>query len=140
LLGIFSDAKYQAKQEEIKLSKLRAELEESLKSFAEIPQLTYHTTAVSSLTGVSARSAKGVGKELPLRSRHHTANSRKDLQMFLGEARVMHKMNHPNCVRMYGVSYSQTEQSFVIEWLNGGDLADCIEKQPCPPMHKRISL
>jgi hypothetical protein len=56
------------------------------------------------------------------------------------EARLMHSVNHPNCVRLYGVCSTVNAASLVMEWSGGGDLSSLLKQVPPPPMHRRISL
>jgi serine/threonine protein kinase len=66
--------------------------------------------------------------------------SEEDRQNFDREARLMHSVNHPSCVRLYGLSSATNSASLVIEWMDGGDLSIFLKQLPPPPMHRRISL
>ncbi len=62
-----------------------------------------------------------------------------DSIMFEKESRMMHRIWHPNCVRMYGVCVLP-RQSIVMEWMGGGDLLQFILQRPIAPLHRRMSL
>jgi serine/threonine protein kinase len=59
---------------------------------------------------------------------------------FRQEAEAMHKFQHPNIVRLYGVVSDDLENSLVMEWMNKGHLRQFLDSDPPPPMHKRITL
>jgi hypothetical protein len=59
--------------------------------------------------------------------------SEEDRQNFNREARLMHSVNHPNCVRLYGVSSTNNAASLVMEWMGGGDLSNFLKQAPPPP-------
>jgi len=66
--------------------------------------------------------------------------SQVDRDDFNREAKLMHAINHPNCVRLYGVCSTETKQSLVMEWMDGHDLSRLLKQEPPPPMHRRVSL
>ena len=62
-----------------------------------------------------------------------------DLSKLFQEARMMHTIQHPNCVRLYGVC-SAPAPALVTEWMGGGDLAQFVLQRPMPKLHRRLSL
>jgi serine/threonine protein kinase len=69
-----------------------------------------------------------------------TMKSRVFFADFTEEAKSMHKFQHPNIVRLYGVVSDGVENSLVMEWMNNGHLRQFLDSDPPPPMHKRITL
>jgi serine/threonine protein kinase len=63
-----------------------------------------------------------------------------DRDNFNCEVKLMHAINHPNCVRLYGVCSTDTKTSLVMEWMDGHDLSRLLSQTPPPPMHRRVSL
>ncbi len=61
-----------------------------------------------------------------------------DVHKFQQEARMMHSIQHPNCVRLYGVCSAPPQ--LVMEWMGGGDLAQFLQHRPQPKIHRRLSL
>ncbi len=108
----------------------------------EIPttDITYDGT-FKPLRGGFSEVRKGYWKGIDVAVKTFKKFSNRDFEPFLSDAKVMHRINHPNCLRMYGVSHDDTDQSFVMEWMDGGDLASYIDSPAKPPaLHKRISL
>ncbi len=62
-----------------------------------------------------------------------------DDQNFVQEAQMMHNIQHPNCVRLYGICRAP-DQAIVMEWMGGGDLSQFLTQRPLPKMHRRLSL
>jgi serine/threonine protein kinase len=62
-----------------------------------------------------------------------------DVQKFHQEARMMHSISHPNCIRLYGVC-APPDAAIVMEWMGGGDLVQFLSERPLPELHRRISL
>jgi len=62
-----------------------------------------------------------------------------DQHKFVQEAEMMNAIQHPNCVRLYGVCTSP-ESSLVMEWMGGGDLLQFLDERPLPKLHRRLSL
>ena len=62
-----------------------------------------------------------------------------DQHKFVEEAQMMHKIQHPNCVRLYGVCV-EPDSEIVMEWMGGGDLMQFLAKRPLPEIHRRLSL
>lgn len=67
-----------------------------------------------------------------------TMKSRVFFEDFKKEAESMHRFQHPNIVRLYGVVSDEVENSLVMEWMNNGHLRQFLDSNP--PMHKRITL
>ncbi len=44
-----------------------------------------------------------------------------DTRKFVQEAQLMHSIQHPNCVRLYGVCEAPVS-AMVMEWMGGSDL------------------
>ena len=62
-----------------------------------------------------------------------------DLKKFMQEARMMHSISHPNCVRMYGVC-APPDSAIVMEWMGGGDLLQFLARRPLSKLQRRLSL
>jgi serine/threonine protein kinase len=62
-----------------------------------------------------------------------------DQHKFVEEAQMMHKIQHSNCVRLYGVCVAP-DSEIVMEWMGGGDLLQFLAKRPLPEIHRRLSL
>jgi serine/threonine protein kinase len=62
-----------------------------------------------------------------------------DQRKFVQEAEMMNNIQHPNCVRLYGVCTSP-DSALVMEWMGGGDLAQFLVQHPLPKIHRRLSL
>ncbi len=62
-----------------------------------------------------------------------------DKRNFMQEAQMMHSIQHPNCVRLYGVCEAPVS-AMVMEWMGGGDLLMFLAKRPLPAIHRRVSL
>jgi hypothetical protein len=62
-----------------------------------------------------------------------------DRHKFVQEAQMMHKIQHPNCVRLYGVCEAP-DSALVMEWMGGGDLSQFLAQRPLPQIHRRLSL
>jgi hypothetical protein len=62
-----------------------------------------------------------------------------DVTKFMQEARMMHSISHPNCVRMYGVC-APPDAAIVMEWMGGGDLLQFLARRPLPKLQRRLSL
>ena len=62
-----------------------------------------------------------------------------DQHKFVEEAKMMHKIQHPNCVRLYGVCEAPSS-ALVMEWMGGGDLVQLFAQRPLPQIHRRLSL
>ena len=128
-------------QTELESRRLTEEFAKRLQHFNEIPAGDIVFDGSFSAAGGFGQIRKGDWKGISVAVKtSHCKVSPKDREMFLSEAKIMHRINHPNCVRMYGVCHDDKEQSFVIEWMDGGDLAGYIAQQPSPPLHARISL
>ncbi len=66
----------------------------------------------------------------------HTSDS---FHEFDKEARLMHSIQSPNCVRMFGTC-ATPRQAIVMEWMGGGNLREYLLQRPIAPMHRRLSL
>ena len=62
-----------------------------------------------------------------------------DVKKFMQEARMMHSISHPNCVRLYGVC-APPDAGIVMEWMGGGDLLQFLARRPLPKLQRRLSL
>jgi serine/threonine protein kinase len=62
-----------------------------------------------------------------------------DRHKFVQEAQMMHSIQHPNCVRLYGVCEAPYP-ALVMEWMGGGDLLQFFAQRPLPQIHRRLSL
>ena len=62
-----------------------------------------------------------------------------DDKKFVQEVQMMHNIQHPNCVRLYGIC-TAPNQAIVMEWMGGGDLSQFLAQRPLPKMHRRLSL
>jgi serine/threonine-protein kinase CTR1 len=62
-----------------------------------------------------------------------------DDKKFVQEAQMMHTIQHPNCVRMFGAC-TVPYQAIVMEWMGGRDLSQFLAQRPLPKMHRRLSL
>jgi serine/threonine protein kinase len=62
-----------------------------------------------------------------------------DTRKFVQEAQTMHSIQHPNCVRLYGVCEAPVS-AMVMEWMGGGDLLQFLAQRPLPMIHRRLSL
>jgi serine/threonine protein kinase len=62
-----------------------------------------------------------------------------DARRFVQEAQLMHSIQHPNCVRLYGVCEAPAP-ALVMEWMGGGDLLHFLAQRPLPMIHRRLSL
>jgi serine/threonine protein kinase len=62
-----------------------------------------------------------------------------DVKKFMQEARMMHSISHPNCVRLYGVC-APPDSAIVMEWMGGGDLLQFLARRPLPKLQRRMSL
>ncbi len=62
-----------------------------------------------------------------------------NVQKFQQEARIMHSISHPNCVRLYGVC-TAPDSALVMEWMGGGDLVQFLCQRPLPELHRRLSI
>jgi serine/threonine protein kinase len=62
-----------------------------------------------------------------------------DARKFVQEAQLMHSIQHPNCVRLYGVCEAPVS-AMVMEWMGGGDLLQFLAQRPLPMIHRRLSL
>jgi serine/threonine protein kinase len=62
-----------------------------------------------------------------------------DQHKFVEEAQMMHSIQHPNCVRLYGVCQAPYP-ALVMEWMGGGDLSQLIAQRSLPQIHRRLSL
>jgi serine/threonine protein kinase len=62
-----------------------------------------------------------------------------DVNKFMQEARMMHSISHPNCVRLYGVC-APPDAAIVMEWMGGGDLLQFLARRPLPKLQRRLSL
>jgi serine/threonine protein kinase len=62
-----------------------------------------------------------------------------DVQKFYQEARMMHSISHPNCVRLYGVC-APPDAALVMEWMGGGDLNQFLSQRPLPELYRRLLL
>jgi serine/threonine protein kinase len=60
-------------------------------------------------------------------------------EKFVQEATMMNRIQHTNCVRLFGACRAP-RQAIVMEWMGGGDLEQYLQQRPLPPLHRRISL
>jgi serine/threonine protein kinase len=145
----FRRRQWEVEQAEVERSKQREEFVKHLQSFTEIPprDITFDDS-FKPLRGGFGVVRKGDWKGVEVAVKTFDKGPARDFELFISEAKVMHRIYHPNCIRMYGVSYDNREQSFVMEWMDGGDLANYIAPPPSidkqsprkPALHKRISL
>lgn len=71
-----------------------------------------------------ARSASGVTKLVVLKTlRSHLASDQACLEMFLHEARLAARLNHPNVIQTYEVTEDAGRQVMVMEYLEGQPLS-----------------
>jgi serine/threonine protein kinase len=73
------------------------------------------------------------GVDVALKELYNSVNN------FEQECRMMHQIQHPNCVQMFGVQISP-RQAIVMEWMGGGNLQQYILQRPIGPLHRRLSL
>ncbi len=62
-----------------------------------------------------------------------------DPQKFVEEAQMMHRIQHTNCVSLYGVRL-EPDPAIVMQWMGGGNLLQFLAKHPLPQIHRRLSL
>lgn len=76
-----------------------------------------------------------LGHEVAVKRFHDSS----DFLKFDREARLMHQIQFPHCVRMYGVCIKPSH-AIVMEWMGGGNLREHLMQRPLAPMHRRLSL
>lgn len=76
-----------------------------------------------------------LGHEVAVKRFHDSA----DFLKFDQEARLMHQIQFPHCVRMYGACVLPSH-AIVMEWMGGGNLREYLMQRPLVPMHRRMSL
>ncbi|MBM4076845.1 MAG: serine/threonine protein kinase, partial [Planctomycetes bacterium] len=67
-------------------------------------------------------------------------NSEVALQRFLGEARAIGRMNHPNVVSIYDIDQWNSHYYLVMELLSGGSVASLVEKDDGLPWQQACDL
>jgi len=110
--------------------------------FLDIPEAEIQfDSSFAPISGNFGDIRKGVWNGIPVAVKTLRRNlSQADRDDFNREAKLMHAINHPNCVRLYGVCSTETRQSLVMEWMDGHDLSRLLQQNPPPPMHRRVSL
>jgi serine/threonine protein kinase len=105
--------------------------------FLDIPEAAIQfDSRFASISGNFGDIHKGVWNGIPVAVKTLRRNlSQADRDDFNREAKLMHAINHPNCVRLYGVCSTETKQSLVMEWMDGHDLSRLLKQDPPPPMH-----
>lgn len=70
----------------------------------------------------------GFDRELAIkRILPHLAREQRFISMFLDEARIASKLRHPNIVQIYELGEDDGEYFIVMEYIEGGDLADLLD-------------
>jgi serine/threonine protein kinase len=116
---------------------------QSMNEFVKIldNEIEYDSSSKPIISGNFGVVRKAIWNGIPVAVKTLKTNwSADDRQNFDREARLMHSVNHPNCVRLYGVCSTANEESLVMEWMDGGDLSQLLKQAPPLPMHRRISL
>jgi serine/threonine protein kinase len=66
---------------------------------------------------------EGFEKTVVIKRLHSSLASRKDLvEMFLNEARIAARLNHPNCVQIYDLGQADGQYFIAMEYIHGPDL------------------
>lgn len=68
------------------------------------------------------------------------SNSSVALQRFLGEARAIGRLNHPNVVSIYDIDQWNGQYYLVMELLSGGSVAERVERQGRMPWKEACAL
>lgn len=69
-----------------------------------------------------------------------TANYPKMVERFLREGEALHRLNHPNIVKMLATADAGQEHFIVMEYVSGGSLADLLAQQPQLPVDRVVSI
>jgi len=102
---------------------------QSMNEFVKIldNEIEYDSSSKPIISGNFGVVRKAIWNGIPVAVETLKTNwSTDDRQNFDREARLMHSVNHPNCVRLYGVCSTANEESLVMEWMDGGDLSQLL--------------
>jgi len=112
------------------------------KDFQEIDQsyIVFDSSFIAQGSFGVVRKGDWGGNIVAVKQMLQKSSDEKDRKNFIREAKTMHGISHPNCVRLYGICTSTESLSLVIEWMDGGDLSEMLQKPQCPPLHRRLSL